>query len=84
MAYSSRNGRKPMERASKISHAEIINNPAVVKFLGQCVLPGPSDPKEMTAMTVPITRTDGGDLKNIVALDGSFTETFIKDDFPSA
>lgn len=83
MAYSS-NGRKPMERASKISHAEIINNPAVLGFLEDCILPGLSDPREITAMTVPIMRTDGGSLKNIVALDGGFTETFVKDDFPSS
>ena len=35
-------------------------------------------------MAVPIKRTNGGCLKNIVALDGGFTETFIKEDFPSS
>lgn len=83
MAYSS-NGRKPMERASKISHTEIINNSAVQAFLESCILPGLSDLSEITAMTVPIVRTDGGEHKIIVALDGGYTETFVRDDFPSS
>jgi len=47
-------------------------------------MPGPSDPKDIKDMEVHIVRTDGGTLKNIVALDGGFTETFIKDGFPSS
>ena len=35
MGYSSK-GRKPIERASKIAHGEIINNPNVVAFLKAC------------------------------------------------
>lgn len=83
MAYKS-NGRKPMEHASKISHTEIINNSAVQKFLENCILPKPSDPREITTMAVPIERTNGGETKIIVALDGGYTETFVRDEFPSS
>ena len=39
MAYSSKKGRRPIERASKISHTEIINNPIVQDYLNNCDLP---------------------------------------------
>jgi hypothetical protein len=39
MAYTSVRGRKPMERASKIAHTEIINNPDVQAYLEGCSIP---------------------------------------------
>ena len=84
MAYSSRNGRKPMERASKISHSEIINNPVVASFLINCKLPEPAEKHDLTPFTFPVNRTDGGGIAAVVALDGGYTETFVKEGFPSA
>lgn len=84
MAYGSVNRRKPIERASKISHTEIINNPDVVQFLQNCRMPAASDPEEIAALTNSITRNDGGTIKHIVALDGGYTETVVKVEFPSA
>ena len=42
MGYGSK-GRKPIERASKIAHAEIIKSPDVQAYLGECVTPSASD-----------------------------------------
>ena len=42
MAYTSLRGRKPLERASKILHANVINNPQVQEFTSQCAIPKPA------------------------------------------
>ena len=41
MGYASK-GRKPIERASKIAHIEIIKNPDVQAYIDRCVLPSAS------------------------------------------
>src|SRR4051812_25456797 len=83
MGYSTQ-GRKPFERASKISHAEIINNPLVQNYLEACSVPRPAASGAVEAMLTPIPPPVTRRMSTIVAVDGGFTETPVRDEFPSA
>jgi hypothetical protein len=76
-------GRRPFERASKIAHAEIINNPVVQEFIAGCTLPTPPDPASLSALIVEVPH-EATDIKTIVAIDGGLTETWVRDEYPSA
>ena len=71
MAYSSRNGRKPMERASQISHTEIINNPTVTSFLEKCKMPDRAEKHDLALYTSQVEKTDGGKMAAVVASTGA-------------
>lgn len=84
MAYSSLHGRKPMERASKISHTNIIASQEVKDLLADCSIPRPADTQTVQEllMRVPLPATQT--IKHVIAVDGSFRETLVRDEFPSA
>lgn len=84
MAYSSIRGRKPMERASKISHTNIITSPEVQTLLAECIVPRPADPATVQDAVEPVPKSDAQSIKHIVAVDGSFREVVVQEDFPSA
>lgn len=73
-----------MERASKIAHAEIVNNKTVSEFLKKCETPQGADGVDLTALTHEVKRTEGGPLAIVIAIDGGYTETFVKEGYPSA
>lgn len=83
MGYSS-NGRKPIERASKIAHIEIIKNPEVQAYISKCVLPGPPDPASLKSLLRDALDVDTSDVTTVIAVDGGFTETFVRAEYPSA
>src|SRR4051794_14168878 len=83
MAYNS-SGRKPFERASKISHAQIINNPAVQAMLGRCTLPAPSSPKEVEQSLIAVPDHIPAHIDKVVAVDGSLSEAAVRPQYPSA
>jgi hypothetical protein len=83
MGYSASKGRKPFERASKIGHSEIINDPAVVAFVDQCVLPGPPEAGSLEQLLEDIP-SDSGRITTVIAIDGGLTETYVRSEFPSA
>ncbi|MGH7282910.1 MAG: NurA domain-containing protein [Polyangiaceae bacterium] len=83
MGYSAIKGRRPLERASKITHTDVIKNPAVQEFLASCESPPPPDPASVANQLVPIPQASGR-IRAVVAVDGGMTETFVQDDFPSA
>lgn len=83
MAYASR-GRKPIERASKIAHGEIINNPDVVAYLKGCALPSTPQAVEFSSHLSPAPQGDTAPVRAVVAIDGGFTETYVREEFPSA
>jgi len=72
-----------MERASKISHTEIVKNPMVQEFLDNCEPPSapPLPSLRERIISIPAMK---GHLKAVVAVDGGMTETFVREDFPSA
>jgi hypothetical protein len=85
MSYSSKNGRRPNEYASKSSHTYIIQDPEVNDFLDRCDLPksaGEIDiPKDLQHK---IDDVEINPIKHIVAVDGGYTEVSVKKEFPSA
>jgi hypothetical protein len=82
MGYSSK-GRKPIERASKIAHGEIINNPNVVAFLKACTIPSAPEPFDIQQFIYPVSEVDVHNIRAVIALDGGFTETYVREEFPS-
>ena len=84
MAYTSLRGRKPLERASKISHTEIINNPEVKDFLGQCAIPTPSENAIIADLAQGVQSPLEERIRYVVAVDGGYRETSVRKEFPSA
>jgi hypothetical protein len=83
MGYSSR-GRKPIERASKIAHGEIINNPNVVAFLSACTLPSAPEPVDLSPYINQMGEIERHAIRTVIAVDGGCTETYVREEFPSA
>lgn len=83
MGYSSK-GRKPIERASKIAHGEIINNPGVVAFLKGCALPSAPVTMDFSAYLHRVVPADTSGVRAVIAIDGGVTETYVQEEFPSA
>src|SRR4051794_12892484 len=84
MAYASIRGRRPMERASKISHAEIINNPEVQEFLSHCTVPAPAEEHLLTELTTPVPALTNTYFSLVVAIDGGFQEVPVQERYPAA
>ena len=83
MGYSSK-GRKPIERASKIAHIEIVKNPGVQAYINQCVIPSPPDPKSLEPLLTQLGEVDTSEVSAVIAVDGGFTETYVREEYPSA
>jgi hypothetical protein len=84
MAYKSLHGRKPLERASKISHANVINNPQVQEFIGQCAIPKPAEQSVISEMLQDMPASAEPKVRAVVAVDGSYREVSVRDEFPSS
>jgi predicted RNA-binding Zn-ribbon protein involved in translation (DUF1610 family) len=84
MAYGSKNGRKPMEMASKANHSYIIHQPAVQQFLQQCVIPQPTNAAAVERLTVPVAPPTSDHINLIITIDGGYTEVSINDKYPSS
>lgn len=83
MGYGQSRGRRPFERASKIAHAEILNNPTVRQFVDGCSLPAPPDAptlKSLLCKALP----GSGQVKSVIAIDGGMTEVPVRKEYPSA
>ena len=83
MPYQQVRGRKPFERASKIAHTQIINNPVVKDFIAGCTLPSPPAPAQIGELVVPVSPGNGR-ITTVIAVDGGYTEAVVRDDYPSA
>lgn len=83
MGYASK-GRKPIERASKIAHVEIIKNPDVKAYIEQCILPSAPDPESLDQMLTDLASVNLTEVSAVIAIDGGYTETFVREDYPSA
>jgi hypothetical protein len=83
MGYNSAHGRRPIERASKISHTEIVSNETVQNFLDACDLPPPPNAQSVRASLVPIPEV-ATSIRAVVAVDGGLNETFVREQFPHA
>ncbi len=85
MAYSSRNGRRPDELASKSSHSHIINDKDVKAFISSCEYPKEID--EITldpSLIFTVDYPTANPIEHILAIDGSYTTVPVKKTFPSS
>jgi len=83
VGYSSK-GRKPIERASKIAHVEIIKNPNVQAYIDQCIIPSAPDSLFLEPYLTILDNVDTSEVSAVIAIDGGFTETFVREEYPSA
>ena len=84
MAYVSARGRKPMERASKISHGEIISAPAVQNLIGRCEIPHPPEPAELDQLLIDVVDPLDTKLRHVIAIDGGYSEVPVRREYPSS
>ncbi len=84
MAYGSHGG-KPQEMASKIAHSRIINDKTVDAFLKNVTLPPLAEDilLDENLVTTPDTATINP-IEHIIAIDGSYQDTTVRSEFPSA
>jgi hypothetical protein len=73
-----------MERASKISHANIIGSPEVQTLLSECTIPQAADTGTIRELLVQVPDPANQPIKAVIAVDGSFREAVVRDEFPSA
>jgi NurA domain len=83
MGYGQIKGRKPFERASKIAHAEILNNPDVQEFVDGCTLPSAPDGSQIEELQKPLPFSCKR-VAHVIAVDGGMTEVAVRREFPSA
>jgi len=83
MGYGKIQGRKPFERASKIAHTEILNNPDVLEFVSGCTLPSAPPGVQIEALQRPLPTTERR-LQTVIAVDGGMAEASVRKEFPSA
>lgn len=83
MAYGQFNGRKPFERASKIAHTHVLNNPEVQAFVSTCVLPSAPDRANLDSLQKPLPPCECR-VEHVIAVDGGMTEVAVRKDFPTA
>lgn len=85
MSYGNDYSNKPFERASKTSHTNIINDTAVQSFLSKCKIPPyheEIDDKDIELLM--LEEPTKNPIKNIITIDGGYTNVFVKEDFPSS
>lgn len=83
MGYGQVSGRRPFEAASKVVHSEIIKNPTVEEFVGGCEFPI-APPTSLIRDSVVKVPTSDSKITAVIAIDGGYTETAIRDRYPSA
>ncbi len=85
MSYNNKFTNKPFESASKTAHTNIINDKDVKDFLCNCHIP--SFDKEVSQLDLQnyfLEEIKDNPIKNIIAIDGGFTDVFVKKEFPSS
>lgn len=83
MGYSSSDGRRPFELASKSSHHHVINDPEVQALLEGLATPPPPEEIPLDELALKIEELQSNPVQAIVAVDGGYAETSITKDYPS-
>jgi hypothetical protein len=85
MSYTSRRGRRPSEYASKSSHSNIVNDPAIKSFLSFCNYPNKAEEILFNEDSIYTVKTvENNPIKNVIAVDGGRQEVPVRKEFPSA
>jgi hypothetical protein len=83
MAY--KQGKRPAEYASKISHSHIIKDSSVQYFLNNGQIPQKAEKVDLTESISFLFRpVRKNPIEHIVAIDGGYEEIAVQDDFPSS
>lgn len=83
MGYAQFKGRKPFERASKIAHSEILNNPDVQAFVEGCTIPSEPEGGDLESLQKPLAPAPSR-IETVIAVDGGMSEASVRREFPSA
>jgi hypothetical protein len=83
MAYGSKDGKRPMEFASKINHSAIIQSDEIQDFLKNCIEINFDMEKHTLPEAVDIQYKLPQEIKHIFTIDGSYSESFLNRKFPS-
>ncbi len=85
MSYGNDYSNKPFERASKTAHTNIINDMEVKSFLSRCkVPPFQNEINDADIEIHTLKDLTHNPIKNIITIDGGYTNVFIKEEFPSS
>jgi hypothetical protein len=85
MSYGNQYSNKPFERASKTAHTNIINDELVKEFIKNCHIPPFLDNFDETDLKFnEILKLQHNPIKNIITIDGGYTEVIIKEEYPSS
>ncbi|MEW6564642.1 MAG: NurA domain-containing protein [Spirochaetota bacterium] len=85
MSYGNDYSNRPFERASKTAHTNIINDTDVQAFLSNCHIPPYKEPVEDEDMEIHLLEEPASNpIKNIITIDGGYTNVYVKEDFPSS
>lgn len=83
MAYGSKDGKRPIEFASKINHSAIIQSDNIQDFLKNCNEINIDIDNLVLPIAESIQYKLPQNIKHIFAIDGSYSEAFINRNFPS-
>ena len=85
MSYGNDFSNKPYEKASKNAHINIINDIQVKEFLSKCHIPPfQENIANVDFEKIFIKSITNNPIKNIIAIDGGYTNVFVKKEFPSS
>lgn len=85
MSYGNKYSDKPFERAGKTSHTNFINDKDVRAYLSRCNLPPLSEDIDKNDFNIQtLANIDKNPIKNIIAIDGGYTNVCVREDFPSS
>jgi hypothetical protein len=85
MSYGNEYSYKPFEKASKTGHTNIINDPEVKEFLSRCKIPPFKDDVDgEDIQNIFLEDTGDNPIKNIITIDGGYTNVVVKEEFPSS
>ena len=85
LSYGNEYSNKPFEKASKTAHTNVINDKAVQSFLSNCRIPPYQEEIDDDDIDLHILKPlQNNPIKNIITIDGGYTNITVKEDFPSA
>lgn len=85
MAYSSRDGKRPYELASKSSHSYIINDEEVQTFINNCEYPKDVEQVKLKeSLLFDVDYPQKNQIEHIIAIDGSYSTVPVRKTFPSS
>jgi len=83
MGYSSKDGRRPFEMASKASHHHIINDAAVQALLRRIQSKPRAEQTKLDDITGRFVPPSQNPVEHVIAADGGYSEVIVEKEFPS-